>query len=137
SIGGIGALVFGLIEAPENGWTSSATVAAFVIGIVLLALFVVWELRRDEPMLDIRFFANGAFSPGTTGMILVFMAMYGVMFLITQYFQLILGYSPLDSALRFLPMAPIMLIVSPLTPRLSRRFGANRTVSVGLFLVAG
>ena len=79
-------------------------------------------------MLDIRYFRNPAFSTGTGGMILVFMSMFGVMFLMTQYFQLILGYSPLGAALRLLPMAPIMIIVAPLTPRLSARFGANRTV---------
>jgi Na+/melibiose symporter-like transporter len=86
-------------------------------------------------MLDIRFFRNGAFSTGSSGMILVFMAMFGVMFLVIQYFQLILGYTPLDSALRFLPMAPIMIVVAPLTPKLSERFGANKTVSFGLTLV--
>ncbi len=72
-------------------------------------------------MLDMRFFRNPAFSTGTGGMILVFLAMSGVMFLITQYFQLVLGYSPLSAALRFLPMAPIMIIVSTLTPRLTER----------------
>ena len=96
----------------------------------------MWELHTDEPMLDMRFFRNPAFSTGTGGMILVFLAMYGVMFLITQYFQLVLGYSPLGAALRFLPMAPIMIIVAPLTPRLSARFGANRTVAVGMCCVA-
>ena len=137
SIVGIVALVYGLIEAPDKGWSSPATLLAFAISVVVLTAFVLWELRHDTPMLDPRLFRNGAFSTGTGGMILVFMAMYGVMFLITQYFQLILGYTPLDSALRFLPMAPIMLIVAPLTPRISARIGVNRTVSVGLFLVAG
>jgi predicted MFS family arabinose efflux permease len=83
-------------------------------------------------MLDLRYFRNPAFSTGTTGMVLVFMAMFGVMFLITQYFQLVLDYSPLEAALRLLPMAPVMIIVAPLTPRLSARYGANRVVSVGL-----
>lgn len=137
SIVGIVAVVYGLIEAPDKGWTSPATLAAFAIGVAVLAVFVLWELRHETPMLDPRLFRNGAFSTGTSGMILVFMAMYGVMFLITQYFQLILGYTPLDSALRFLPMAPIMIIVAPLTPRISARIGVNRTVSIGLFLVAG
>lgn len=135
SIVGIVAIVYGLIEAPEHGWASTTTLLAFAVGVVVLAGFVAWELQHDEPMLDIRFFRNGAFSTGTSGMILVFMAMYGVMFLITQYFQLILGYTPLDAALRLLPMAPIMIIVAPLTPRLSERFGANRTVAFGLGLV--
>ena len=137
SIIGIVGIVYGLIEAPDKGWTSPATLIAFAVGILVLTAFVFWELRQEHPMLDPRLFKNGSFSAGTSGMILVFMAMYGVMFLITQYFQLILGYTPLDSALRFLPMAPIMLIVAPLTPRISARIGANRTVSLGLFLVAG
>lgn len=135
SIVGIVAIVYGLIEAPDRGWTGTSTLIAFAVGAVVLAMFVAWELRHDEPMLDMHYFRNPAFSTGTSGMILVFMAMYGVMFLITQYFQLILGYTALDSALRFLPMAPIMIIVSPLTPRLSARFGANRTVAGGLLLV--
>ncbi len=136
SIVGIVAVVYGLIEAPEQGWTSAATLASFALGVAVLTAFAFWELRCEVPMLDIRFFKNGAFSVSTGGMILVFMAMYGVMFLITQYFQLILGYTPLDAAVRFLPMAPIMIIVAPLTPRISARIGVNRTVSLGLFLVA-
>jgi EmrB/QacA subfamily drug resistance transporter len=135
SIVGIVSLVYGLIEAPDKGWGSSSSLIAFTVGVVVLAAFVAWELHVAEPMLDIRFFRNGAFSTGTAGMILVFLAMFGVMFLVTQYFQLVLGYSPLSSALRFLPMAPIMIIVSPLTPKLSERFGANKTVSFGLALV--
>ena len=98
---------------------SPTTLGAFAIAVVVLALFVAWELHVDEPMLDMHYFRNPAFSTGTGGMILVFMAMFGVMFLITQYFQLVLGYSPLGAALRLLPMAPIMIIVAPLTPRLS------------------
>jgi Na+/melibiose symporter-like transporter len=69
-------------------------------------------------------------------MILVFLAMYGVMFLISQYFQLILGYTALSTALRLLPMAPIMMLVSPFTPRIVARFGANRTVAAGMTLIA-
>ena len=135
SIVGISSLVYGLIEAPSNGWGSSPTLTAFAIAFVVLALFAAWELRVDEPMLDLRYFRDPAFSTGTGGMILVFMAMFGVMFLITQYFQLVLGYSPLGAALRLLPMAPIMIIVAPLTPRLSARFGANRVVATGLTIV--
>ena len=136
SIVGIVAIVYGLIQAPTDGWASPSTLVAFAIGVIVLALFVAWELRVDEPMLDIRYFKIPAFSTGTGGMILVFLAMYGVMFLITQYFQLILHYSPLSSALRFLPMAPIMIVVAPMTPKLSARFGAHRTVATGMVLVA-
>ena len=82
------------------------------------------------------YFRNPAFSTATGGMVLVFLSMFGVMFLITQYFQLVLGYSPLSAALRFLPMAPIMMIVSPFTPRIVARAGANRTVGFGMSLVS-
>ncbi len=137
SIVGISSLVYGLIEAPARGWVGAQTLGAFAIAGVVLTAFAAWELHVDEPMLDMRFFRKAAFSTGTGGMILVFMAMFGVMFLITQYFQLVLGYSPLAAALRLLPMAPIMLIVAPLTPRLSARFGANRVVAFGLTALAG
>ena len=137
SIVGIVALVYGLIQAPTEGWASGRTLTAFAIAVVVLSVFVLWELRAEEPMLDIRYFRNPAFSTGTGGMILVFMALFGVMFLITQYFQLVLEYSPLSTALRLLPMAPIMIIVAPLTPRITARFGANRAVAFGMGLVAG
>jgi EmrB/QacA subfamily drug resistance transporter len=136
SIIGITALVYGLIQAPQIGWRAGETMLAFAAAAVVLCVFVWWELRVDEPMLDMRYFRNAAFNTGTGGMILIFMAMYGVMFLITQYFQEILGYSPLGAALRLLPMAPIMIIVSPLTPRLSARFGANRVVAGGMCGIA-
>jgi EmrB/QacA subfamily drug resistance transporter len=136
SIVGISSLVYGLIQAPDDGWTGTETLIAFAIAVIALTLFVLWESHVDEPMLDMRYFKNRAFSTATGGMILVFLSMFGVMFLITQYFQLILGYSPLGAALRFLPMAPIMLIVAPLTPRISARIGVNRTVATGMGLVS-
>jgi hypothetical protein len=87
-------------------------------------------------MLDMTLFRNPAFSAGSAGMILIFLAMFGVMFLITQYFQLILGYSALGASLRFLPMSPIMVLVATRTPKLAARFGAHRTVATGMTLVA-
>jgi EmrB/QacA subfamily drug resistance transporter len=133
---GVVSVVYGLIQAPTNGWGSGITLGAFALGAVMLVAFGLWEKHHDEPMLDISYFKNPAFSTGTGGMVLVFMAMYGVMFLITQYFQLVLNYSALSAALRLMPLALIMLIVAPLTPRIIARFGANRTVAVGMSLVA-
>src|SRR5690242_2634511 len=133
---GIVALVYGLIEAPDKGWGSTETLVAFGIAIVVLFAFVLWELHVDEPMLDMRYFRFPGFSTGTGGMILVFVSMYGVMFLISQYFQLVLGYSALSAALRLMPIALIMLVVAPTTPRLSARFGAHRTVAVGMLCIA-
>jgi EmrB/QacA subfamily drug resistance transporter len=137
SIVGLVSLVYGLIEAPDRGWAAPLTLGAFAVAAVALTAFVFWELRVDEPMLDIRYFRKPAFAVGTSGMMLVFLAMFGSMFLLTQYFQLVLDLSPLDAALLLLPMAPIMIIVAPLTPRLSARFGANRTVAGGMLLLSG
>jgi EmrB/QacA subfamily drug resistance transporter len=134
SVVGISSLVYGLIEAPDKGWISGTTLGAFALGLVVMTAFVLWERRTDEPMLDMAFFRNPAFSTGTGGMILVFLAMFGVMFLITQYFQLVLGYSPLGAAVRFLPISPIMVIVAPATPRITARIGSNRTVGLGMLL---
>ncbi len=135
SVVGLSSLVFGLIEAPDKGWSSPSTLVAFTVAVVALASFVMWERKQDEPMLDMRYFRNAAFSTATGGMILVFMAMFGLMFLITQDFQLILGFSPLSAALRFLPIAPIMMIVSPQTPKIIAKIGNNRTVALGMSLV--
>ena len=135
SIAGVASLVYALIAAPERGWGAPSTLTWFAVGGAVLAVFVVWELHHDEPMLDIRLFRDPAFSTGTGGMILGFLALYGAMFLTMQYFQMVLGYSAIGTALRFGPTAPIMIIVSPLTPRLAARFGSNRVVGAGLLLL--
>jgi EmrB/QacA subfamily drug resistance transporter len=136
SIVGVSALVYGFIEAPDKGWTAPVTIGAFVVAAVVITLFVLWELHIDEPMLDMRYFRNPAFSVGSGAMMLVFLAMYGVMLLMTQYFQLVLGFSPLDAAIRLMPIAVIMLVVTPFTPRIVQRFGGNRSVAFGMGLIA-
>src|SRR4029078_3463818 len=105
---GISSLVYGLIEAPDKGWSSTSTIGAFGVSIIVLTVFVLWEKRVSDPMLDMAYFRNRAFSTATGGMVLVFLSMFGVMFLITQYFQLVLGYSPVGSARRPAPMGPLM-----------------------------
>jgi EmrB/QacA subfamily drug resistance transporter len=135
SVVGVSAFVYGLIEAPESGWTSSASLLAFGVGAVGLLAFVLWENHVAEPMLDMRYFRNPAFSMATSGMVLVYIAIYGVMFLFTQYFQLIRGYDPFETAVRFLPIGPLMMVIAPMTPRIVRRIGANVTVAIGMGLV--
>ena len=81
SIVGISTLVYGLIEAPDHGWAAPTTLGTFGVAAIVLTCFVFWELPREEPMLDIRFFRNPSFSVGSGGMTLVFLAMFGVMFL--------------------------------------------------------
>jgi EmrB/QacA subfamily drug resistance transporter len=136
SIVGVSSLVFGLIQAPEEGWLAPVTLGAFGVAVVVLGMFVAWELHTEVPMLNMRYFRNPAFSVGSGAMMLVFLAMYGVMFLMTQYLQLILGFSALGAAVRLLPIAMIMLVVTPFTPRIVTRFGANRSVAFGMLLIA-
>src|SRR5262249_48592200 len=86
SIVGTSSLVYALIQAPDDGWTGPQPIVGFVIALVALTAFVLWELHVEEPMLDMHYFQHRAFATATGGMILVFLAMFGVMFLITQYF---------------------------------------------------
>ncbi len=91
SIVGLGALVAAIIEAPSNGWTNPVIVAGFAIAAVALVAFVWWERRIDEPMLDVRFFANPRFTAASVNVTLVFFALFGFIFLATQYLQFVLG----------------------------------------------
>jgi len=135
SVVGVSGIVYGLIEAPDFGWTSSRSLVAFAVGSLGLFAFVQWERHVEVPMLDMRYFRNPAFSMATSGMVVVYVAIYGVMFLFTQYFQLIQGYSPLETAVRLFPIAPLMMGVAPMTPRIVRTLGANRTVAIGMALI--
>lgn len=136
SIIGVAGLVYVIIEAPIYGWASARTLGTGVAALAVLGLFALWELRTPHPMLDLRYFRDRGFSVGSAGMALVFFALFGLMFLSSQYFQLVLGYSALQSGLGMLPLAFVMVLVAPQTPKLVLRFGANLVVGVGLALVA-
>jgi EmrB/QacA subfamily drug resistance transporter len=129
-------LLYGIIEAPVDGWGDPTIVACFVLGAVLMGAFFVWESRIDHPMLDVKFFKNPRFTAASNGVMLVFFAMFGSIFLITQYFQFVLGYSPLETGIRFLPWAAAMMVVSPFSARLVDRVGTKLSVGLGLGCVA-
>jgi EmrB/QacA subfamily drug resistance transporter len=135
SIIGLSSVVYAIIEGPSAGWGSSRTLGVGAAGLVVLALFAMWELRTTHPMLDLRYFKNPRFSVASGGITLVFFAMFGMFFLITQYFQLVLGYTPLGSALRQVPISLVLMAVAPNVPKLVPRYGANRVVACGLLLV--
>lgn len=137
SIVALSSLVYGIIEAPHKGWTSGTTLGVFALTAVSLGLFIWRELSTATPMLDLRLFRDRRFSVASGGMTLTFFAMFGTFFLIAQYFQLVLDYSPLESGLLQLPVAVIMVIVSPQVPRLVERFGSARVVPFGLAFVGG
>ncbi len=98
-------------------------------------MFVWWESRSDHPMLDVRFFKNPRFTAASSGITLLFFAMFGSIFLLTQYLQFTLGYSPLAAGIRMLPYAAAMMIVAPLSAKVVERIGTKLTVSLGLGLV--
>jgi MFS family permease len=100
SIAGIGLLTYTVIEAPRHGWESSATLGGFAGAAVLLAAFVVSQLRRRDPMLDVRLFRNPRFTAGSVSISLAFFGLFGFIFMITQYFQIVRGY---DCRSRSLP----------------------------------
>jgi EmrB/QacA subfamily drug resistance transporter len=136
SIIGLVSLVYGIIEGPMHGWLSATTLATFLLSAVVLALFAWRELHTDHPMLDLRLFRDRRFSVASGGMTLVFFAMFGTFFLVSQYLQLVLGYSALATGLFQLPMAGVMMFLAPQSPRLVSRYGVHRVVPVGLGTVA-
>jgi EmrB/QacA subfamily drug resistance transporter len=137
SIVGLVSLVFGIIEVPTRGWTSGEILGAFAAGFVVLAAFVAWELRSDHPMLNLSFFRNRSFSAANVTVTLTFFALSSALFFVTQYFQFVLGYSPLQTGYRLLPMVAIMLVMAPIAPRVAERFGNKLPVVAGMLVAAG
>lgn len=136
SLFGIAALLFGIIEGPERGWGDTLVVGGFVAGIALLVGFVMWERHAEHPMLPMEYFRARPFSTGTGIITLGFLVMFGFFFLITQYFQFVKGYSPLRAGVATLPFAFTMIIMSPRSEQLTRRFGLNRVVTGGFTSIA-
>lgn len=132
SIAGLTALLYGIIQAPSNGWADPVTLGSFGVAVVLLGGFIWWQRTTDHPMLDIRFFKNPRFSAASTGITMTFFALFGATFLLTQYMQFVLGYSPLEAGIRLLPFAGIILVMSPLSARVVERLGTKITVAGGL-----
>jgi EmrB/QacA subfamily drug resistance transporter len=135
SILGLGALLYGIIEAPNHGWGSPETLAAFGIAIAVLIAFGVWETRTPHPMLDIRFFRDRRFSASSVSIMLVFFSLFGLFFLMTQYLQLVKGYDPLQAGFRTLPQALTMMVLAPMSARVVERVGARAVVTGGLTLL--
>jgi len=136
STAGLTALVWGIIEAPSAGWTDPTILAAFAAGAAVLVAFAAWEARIPNPMLDVRFFRNPRFSAASAAITLSFFAMFGAIYFLTQYQQLVLGASALETGLRMLPVAAGLVIGGPLSAKLTQRIGAKIVVAAGLGLIA-
>jgi EmrB/QacA subfamily drug resistance transporter len=134
--GGLFGIVWGLVRGNSQGWASPEIVIALTVGAIVLAAFVVWELRAKHPMLPMRFFRNRAFALANVASLLMFFGMFGSIFLLSQFFQVVQGYSPLGSGLRILPWTIMPMFVAPIAGALSDRLGGGRLMGIGLVLQA-
>ena len=131
---GLFGIVWGLIRGNELGWASPQIVFALVAGAVLVAAFVVWELRTPEPMLPMRFFRNATFALANLSSLLMFFGMFGSIFLLSQFFQTVQGYSPFGSGLRILPWTLAPMFIAPIAGAMSDRISPRAIIGTGLAL---
>jgi EmrB/QacA subfamily drug resistance transporter len=136
SIGGLIAFVYGVIEAPANGWTSPVEIATFGIAALLLAGFIARELTTTEPLLDVRLFAQPVFRAAALAVLLTSFGLFGSMFFLSQYLQGVLGFGTMETGVSFLPVAISMAIFSPMGMALAGRLGMRTTVALGMAAVA-
>ncbi|HLI31211.1 MAG TPA: DHA2 family efflux MFS transporter permease subunit [Solirubrobacteraceae bacterium] len=137
SISALALLLFGIIEAPLDGWDSVLALAAICGGCALIALFSLWERARPAPMLHLELFRDRRFSIPMLSDALAMFGLYGALFVLTQFLQFYLGFSPLGAGLRTLPAAGAILVASPLSAPVVRTFGTRTTVVAGLLAIAG
>lgn len=135
SLVGLGLVLWGIIEAPRRSWTSPLVLAALAGGIAVLVGFVVWEARCNHPMLHLELFRNRRFSAAIGSMMLVLFALMGALFVLTQYLQFALGYSPLQTGLRLGPIALVILVMAPSSALLTRWLGTKVVVATGMGLI--
>jgi len=131
----IGVLVVSIIEAPRRGWDAPLTLGGFAVTVALAATFVMIERRAAHPMIDLSVFQTPAFSAASMSVTVAFFALFGFIFLVTQYFQFIRGYGPLSTGVRILPVAASIAAGATLGPALVARFGTRAVVMTGLTLL--
>ena len=141
SIIGLVALIYGLIQAGEHGWGNAGAVAEMAGGVAVLAGFFRWERRLShkpggQPLLDLALFRSRSYAWGVILSSIAIFAMFGVLFTMPQYFQGVLGTSPMGSGLRLLPMIGGLVVAAVPADRIVRLVGAKVTVALG-FAVLG
>jgi EmrB/QacA subfamily drug resistance transporter len=135
STAGVTSLVLAIIEGPQWGWTATGTLVCFAIAAVLLTVFTFVELRTEGPLLDVRVFAIPRFSGSAISISVAFFCLFGFIFLITQYFQFVKGYSTLSAGVHTLPFALVAAVVTPLAAVVALRIGSRVVVTTGLLLM--
>jgi EmrB/QacA subfamily drug resistance transporter len=133
----LAALTYGIIEAPRSGWTSAPILAAFAVAVVALGLVLWYEPRRNEPLIDLRFFRSTPFAGATAIAVTAFAALGGFLFVNTLYLQESRGLSPLDAGIDTLPMAVMAMVLAPLSGRIVGHRGPRTPLLLaGVFLTA-
>jgi EmrB/QacA subfamily drug resistance transporter len=135
SVVALAALVFGIIEGAEYGWTDVRVLGAFAVALVVGAAFVAWQLRCDHPMIQMSLFRNMRFTAANISITFLFFALFGSTFFLTQYLQFVQDLSPLEAGVRLAPMALAILVISPMSARIAAAIGTKYTVAGGLALV--
>jgi EmrB/QacA subfamily drug resistance transporter len=137
SVTGLFALVYGIIEAGQNGWAAANVLYAFGAAAVLLGAFGWWEWHSPNPMLPLRFFRNMSFTGANLALTLVMFAMFGSFFFLSQYFQSVQGYSPLQSGVRLLPFGVVAFVTAAMSARLANAIGTKLVVALGILVAGG
>lgn len=138
SVVGLAALLWAIIEAPTRGWTDGAILGVLATGGGALAVFLAWEARCARPLLDLRLFRNPRFSAAIVSVTLVYFALVGALFFVTQYLQFVLGYTALAAGARITPLALGLGVGAPIGGALVSRLGVRAVVAGGLsFAAAG
>jgi EmrB/QacA subfamily drug resistance transporter len=137
SIAGLGLLLWAIIQAPNEGWTSPAVVGAGMGSLAILTGFVAWEAHSPHPMLKLSFFSDRCFSAAAAAECLGLFGLMGALFVQTQFLQFDLGYSALQAGVRILPIAAVLGVSAPLSPLAARLVGVKATAAFGLAAIAG
>ena len=136
SIVAMTALIYGIIEGPEQGWTSVPVLMAFVVSVVFSAVLLGWQRRARNPMLPLELFSDQRFSIGSAVVAMTFVVMIGFWFLFALYVQFVLGYTALEAGLATMPEALASMVVAPFTAPLAERFGSRRIMAIGFAVLA-
>jgi EmrB/QacA subfamily drug resistance transporter len=133
---GLFGVVWAVIRAGSDGWARPNVLVALGVGVLALVLFVAWEMRAPAPLLPMRFFRSRAFAAANLAALLMYAALFGALFLVTQLLQTGLGASPLEAGVRMLPMVAMPMLLAPAGGALSDRWGTRRLMVLGVSLVS-
>jgi EmrB/QacA subfamily drug resistance transporter len=136
SVAGLSSLLYAITDGPGNGWSSPSTIAAFVVAVLAIVAFVAWEMRANEPMLDLDFFSDPRFSAAIAAIMALFFGLFALMFISTQALQSVMGYDPFAAGLRLVPLPALFAVFAQVSVRLARRVGTRLVVTAGLAIAA-